>query len=68
MTQSVKCPTFGFGSSHDLMVHEFEPCIRLCTDSAEPASDSLPPPVYAPPLLTHSFSLKIKLNKLKKNK
>ena len=32
---------FDFGSDHDLMVHEFEPHIGLCTDSLEPAWDSL---------------------------
>ena len=41
MTQSVKCPTLDFGSGHDLMVHEMEPCIRLCADRVEPAWDSV---------------------------
>ena len=43
VAQSVKYPTLDFGSGHDLTVHETEPCIRLCTDSAEPAWDSLSP-------------------------
>ena len=50
-----------FGSGYDLMVHEFEPCIRLCIDSVEPAWDSLslPPSLYSPPPLILSVSLKI---------
>ena len=31
MAQTVKRLTHDFGSDHDLMVHEFEPCVRLCT-------------------------------------
>ena len=43
VAQSVKHLTLGFSSGHDLEVHEFEPRIRLCTDSVEPAWDlSLP--------------------------
>ena len=34
VAQLVKRPTLGFSSSHDLMVHEIEPCISLCADSA----------------------------------
>ena len=34
--QSIKRLTLGYGSGHDLMVHEFKP-IRLCADSVEPA-------------------------------
>ena len=41
VAQSVKGPALGSCSGHDLMVHEFEPCVRLCTDSVEPARDSL---------------------------
>ena len=33
MAQSVEPTTLGFGSGHDLMVCEIEPCIGLCTDS-----------------------------------
>ena len=40
MIQSVKHLTIDSGSGHDLMVHEIEPHIRLCTDSVEPAWDS----------------------------
>ena len=41
VAQSVKCPTLGFSSGHDLMVCETEPCIGLCAVSVEPAWDSL---------------------------
>ena len=60
MAQSVKHLTLGFGSSHDLMVLEFESHIRLCADSAEPALDSLSPSLLPLPC---SFSLSLK-NKL----
>ena len=40
---SVKCPTLDFGSRGVLRVCEFEPHIRLCTNGAEPAWDSLSP-------------------------
>ena len=39
--QWVKHLTLDFGSGHDLTVHEFKPCVRLCVDSAELAWDSL---------------------------
>ena len=51
MAQLVKHLTLDFSSGHDLMVHEFEPCIGLCDGSAEPAWDSLSPSLSAPPLL-----------------
>ena len=35
-----------FGSGHDLMVHEFEPCTGFHADSAEPAWDSLSPSLF----------------------
>ena len=38
---SVKCPTLDLGSVRDLEVCEMEPHVRLCTDSEEPAWDSL---------------------------
>ena len=41
MAQSVKCPTLDFGSGHDLTIREFEPHSRVCTDSTEPAWDSV---------------------------
>ena len=37
VAQSVKCPTLGFGSGHDLVFHEIEPRARLCADITEPA-------------------------------
>ena len=64
MAQLAKHLTRGFHSGHDLLVREFEPHIRLCSDSVEPAWDSLSPSLSAPPLLTLLLSLKI--NKLKK--
>lgn len=42
MAQSVKRPTLGFRSGHDLEVHGIKPCFRLCADSVEPAWDSPP--------------------------
>ena len=36
MAWSVKCLTPDFSSGHDLMVHGFEPHVRLGTDSREP--------------------------------
>ena len=41
MAQSVKCPTLGLSSGHRLPVHEIDLRVRLCTDSMEPAWDSL---------------------------
>ena len=41
VAQSVKRPTLGFGSGHDLMVRKFEPRIGLCADSEKPDWDSL---------------------------
>ena len=60
------CPTVGSGSGHDLMVHEFEPYIGLCTVGAKPAWDSLSPSPSAPPLHSLSLSLSLKINKLEK--
>ena len=54
VAQSVKRPTLGFGSGHDLTVREFEPCIGLCADSSAcgacfgfcvSLSVSAPPPI-----------------------
>ena len=60
----VKHPSVDFSSGHDLMAHEIDPGVRLFTDSAEPAWDSLSLSpslsLSAPPLctcaLSHSFS------------
>ena len=59
MAQSLKHLTLDFGSGHTLMVGEFEPFIRLCTDSAEPAWDSLSASLLLGHAHTHtcSFSL-----------
>ena len=61
MTQSVKCPTLDVGSGQELIVRGLEPRIRLCTDSAEPAWESLPLSLplslSAPPLLALSLEI-----------
>ena len=63
MAQSAKCPTLDFGSGHDLTVREIEPRVELCTDSAEPAWDSLslplslPLPCWRAHIHTHTLSL-----------
>ena len=56
--QSIKPRTLGFGSGHDLTVREFEPCIGLFTDSAEPAWESVTPSLCPSPTLS------LKINKL----
>ena len=48
VAQSVKRLTLDFSSGHDLTISEFEPCVGLCADSAEPAWDSLSPPCCLP--------------------
>ena len=57
MTKSVKHPTLDFGSGRVLGVRGLEPHIGPCTDSAEPASDSLSPSLSPRPLLVLSLSL-----------
>ena len=49
MAQLITHQTLGFGSGHDLTVCEFEHHLGLCSDSAEPAWDSLSPSISAPP-------------------
>ena len=66
MAQSIKLPTLGFGSGHDLRVGKFETHIGLCIDSAEPAWNSLSSSLCPSPTHMHMHSLKI--NKLKKIK
>ena len=63
MAHLVKYPTLDFDLGHDLMVCEFEPCIRLCADSMELAQDSLSPSVFDAPSLMPSPLLKY-INKL----
>ena len=58
MAQWVKHPTLDFGSGHDLLVRGIEPRVGLCTDSAEPAWDSLSPSLSASP----SFTISLKIN------
>ena len=41
MAQSVKRPALGVSLGHDLMVCEIKPRVGLCTDSVEPAWESL---------------------------
>ena len=41
MAQSVKHLTLDIGSAHDLTVCETEPHVGLCSDSMEPAWDSV---------------------------
>ena len=52
-----------FSSDHDLTVHDLEPRVRLCADSAEPAWDAFSQSLSALPL--HALSLS-KLNDIKK--
>ena len=61
--KSVKHSTLGFGSGHDLTVHEFEPHRGLHTDSAEPAWDSLPLSLHPPLMLSLFLSLSLSQNK-----
>ena len=51
------------GSGHDPSVHGIEPHIGLYADSAEPAWDSLSPPLTAPPPLVLPPSLSLSQNK-----
>ena len=37
VVQLAEHTTLGLGSGHDLKVHEFKPCMDVCTDSVEPA-------------------------------
>ena len=57
MAQSVEHLNLNFGSGHDLMVLEIEPHVRVCTDNAEPAWDSLCLPLSAPPPFVLSLFL-----------
>ena len=65
VAQSVKCLTLNFGSGRDLVVHEIEPHLELCTDNVEPAWDSLSL-TSAPPhsrACTHERALSLSLSK-----
>ena len=63
--QSVQRLTLDFGSSHHLTVCEFEPRVRLCADSCEPARDTLSLSVC---LFSSPFSLSVSQNKIDKLK
>ena len=67
VAQSVKCPTLGFSSGHDLTVCGFEPCNGLCPDSGACSGFSLstPPPVSLS--FSLSLSLSLKINNFLKN-
>ena len=54
----VRCLTLGLGSGQDLTVHEFEPRIGLCANSAQPAWVSLFFSLC--PFPAHSFCLFLK--------
>ena len=60
---SVKHLTLDFSSDHDLTVCEIESHISLCTNSVEPASDSLSPNLSAPPPLVHMLARSLSLSK-----
>ena len=57
VAQSVESPILGFSPGPDLLVREFEPCVRSQADSAEPAWDSFSHSFSVPPLLTFSVYL-----------
>ena len=67
MAQSVKHSTLDFGSGHDLTFGGMEPYVRLCTDSMEPAWDSILSLSF-PLSLPYSLSLALKINKTLKKK
>ena len=58
--QLVECVILDFGSGRDLMVREFDSYVGLCTDSTEPAWESLSLPLHTcVRLLGISVSLKV---------
>ena len=63
VAQSVKQPTVESGSDHDLTVHGIKPRVRLCTDSMEPAWDSLPVSLCPSPTRAHIRTLSHSQNK-----
>ena len=64
VSQSVRRPTLDFGSGHDLTVHEIELHVGLCTDSVDPAWDSLSHSLSLPlpHLCTRARSLSLSLS------
>ena len=63
---SVKHPTFDVSLGYDLTVCEFEPCVRLCADSGEPAWDSVSPSLCFLTTCSLAFSLSLKRKKERK--
>ena len=55
VVRSVKGPTVGFGSGHELMVPGFEPHVGLRAEGVEPAWDSLS--IFLCPSPAHSLFL-----------
>ena len=62
LAQLVGRPTLDFSSGHDLTVRGFEPYVRLCADSAEPAWGLLSSSLSVPPLLKNKQIHLKKLN------
>ena len=56
MAQAVKRPTLDYRSGGDVTIRESEPHIGFCSSSVEPAWDSLPPSLSAPPPLSYALS------------
>ena len=63
VAQLVKHPSLDLCPGHDLTVHEFKPRIRLCTNGAEPAWNSVSPSLCPSPACALSLSLSLKINK-----
>ena len=66
VARSVKCLTLDFSSGHDLTILEFEPQVGLCTNSPQPAWDSVSPSLCPSPAGTLSLSLSKYINLKKK--
>ena len=64
VAQSFNRLTLDFSSGYDLMVHGFEPHVRLSADRTEPAWDSRSPSLSVPPPFTLSVSLKQTFKKM----
>ena len=68
VAQSVRRLTLDFGSGHDLTVREFGPRVGLCTDSAEPAWNSLSLSLCLSAALSHVHLLSLSLSLSLSNK
>ena len=68
VAQSDKHQTPDFDSGHDLVAHEIKPRVGLCTDSAEPAWDSLSLTLLClcTSSLSHSLALSLSNENFKK--